>query len=45
VMGLCTAFRVWQARVATTPTSSTEVGPSLSSAVLGGEGTARWRQR
>ncbi len=45
VMGLCTAFRVWQAQVATTPTSSTEVGPSLSSALLGGEGTARWRQR
>jgi hypothetical protein len=45
VMGLCTAFRLWQARVATTPTSSTEVVPSLSSALLGGEGTARWRQR
>src|SRR5258708_2495322 len=45
VMGLCTAFRLWQAQVATTPTSSTEVLPSLSSALLGGEGTARWRQR
>ena len=45
VMGLCTAFRLWQAQVATTPTSSTEVVPSLSSALLGGEGTARWRQR
>jgi Transposase DDE domain len=45
VMGLCTAFRLWQAQVATTSTSSTEVVPSLSSALLGGEGTARWRQR
>jgi len=45
VMGLCTAFRWWQAQLATTPTSSTEVLPSLSSALLGGEGTARWRQR
>jgi hypothetical protein len=45
VMGLCTAFRLWQAQLATTPTSSTEVVPSLSSALLGGEGTARWRQR
>jgi hypothetical protein len=45
VMALCTAFRLWQAQVATTPTSSTEVLPSLSSALLGGEGTARWRQR
>ena len=45
VMGLCTAFRLWQAQVATTATSSTEVVPSLSSALLAGEGTARWRQR
>lgn len=45
VMGLCTAFRLWQAQVATTATSSTEGVPSLSSALLGGEGTARWRQR
>jgi hypothetical protein len=45
VMGLCTAFRLWQAQLATPPTSSTEVVPSLSSALLGGEGTARWRQR
>jgi hypothetical protein len=45
VMGLCTAFRLWQAQVATTATSSTEVVPSLSSAWLAGEGTARWRQR
>src|SRR5713226_3797071 len=45
VMALCTAFRLWQAKVATTATSSTEVVPALSSALLGGEGTARWRQR
>jgi len=47
VMGLCTAFRLCQAQVqvATTVLSSTEVLPSLSSALLGGEGTARWRQR
>ena len=45
VMTLCTAFRLWQAQVATTPTSSTEGLPSLSSALLGGEGTARWRHR
>src|SRR5213082_704198 len=38
VMGLCTAFRLWQAQVDTTPTSSTEVVPSLSSALLAGEG-------
>jgi Transposase DDE domain len=45
VMALCTAFRLWQAKVATTATSSTEGVPALSSALLGGEGTARWRQR
>src|SRR5437667_10557642 len=44
-MGLCTAFRLWQAQSATTATSSTEVVPSLSSALLGGERTARWPQR
>ncbi len=45
VMALCTAFRLWQAQTATTPTSATEVLPTLSSALLGAEGTARWRQR
>lgn len=45
VMALCTAFRLWQAQSATTPTSSTEILPTLSSTLLGGEGTARWRQR
>jgi|SRR5579859_943627 len=42
VMALCTAFRLWQAQLASTPP---EVLPTLSSALLGGEGTARWRQR
>jgi hypothetical protein len=45
VMALCTAFRLWQAQTATTSTSATEVLPTLSSALLGAEGTARWRQR
>ncbi len=45
VMALCTAFRFWQAQAASTPTLATEVLPTLSSALLGGEGTARWRQR
>jgi hypothetical protein len=45
VMALCTAFRLWQAQAALTPTEVTEVLPSLSSALLGAEGTARWRQR
>jgi len=45
VMALCTAFRLWQAQTASTPTSATQVLPTLSSALLGGEGTARWRQR
>lgn len=45
VMALCTAFRFWQAQVATTPTATTEALPTLSSALFGGEGTARWRQR
>jgi hypothetical protein len=45
VMGLCTAFRLWQAQSALLPTAQTAVQPSLSTALLGGEGTARWRQR
>src|SRR5207245_3427332 len=45
VMGLCTAFRLWQALSATIPSAQTEAVPNLSSAVLGGEGTARWRTR
>jgi hypothetical protein len=45
VMGLCTAFRLWQAQSTLLPTAQTAVQPSLSTALLGGEGTARWRQR
>jgi hypothetical protein len=37
-MALCTAFRLWQAR----PQSS---DAPLSTALLAGEGTARWRLR
>lgn len=45
VMGLCTAFRLWQAQSALLPTAQTAIQPNLSTALLGGEGTARWRQR
>lgn len=45
VLAFCTAFRLWQAQTATTPTEATQVLPTLSSALLGAEGTARWRQR
>jgi hypothetical protein len=48
VMALCTAFRLWQAKSATTPTTSTHetaTTPSVSTALLGGEGIARWRLR
>ena len=45
VMALGTAFRFWQAQAASTPTLASEVLPTLSSVLLGGEGTARWRQR
>src|SRR6266702_2040295 len=48
VMGLCTAFRLWQAKQAQAsapPQEETAPLPSLSSALLGGEGTARWRLR
>jgi hypothetical protein len=45
VMALCTAFRLFQAQPAVMPTAATEVVPTLSSALLGAEGTARWRQR
>jgi hypothetical protein len=43
VMGLCTAFRLWQAKLAAS--AQTQVVPDASSALLGGEGTARWRKR
>jgi hypothetical protein len=45
VMGLCTAFRLWQAQSTLVPTTQTAVHANLSTALLGGEGTARWRQR
>ncbi len=45
VMGLCSAFRLWQAQQALAPTSDQQRHPCLSSALLGGEGTARWRKR
>lgn len=45
VMALCTAFRLWQAKPAPAPTPQTETLPSLTTALLGGEGTARWRLR
>jgi hypothetical protein len=45
VMGLTTAFRLWQKQQATSPTTQTALLPSLSSALLGGEGIARWRKR
>jgi hypothetical protein len=43
VMGLCTAFRLWQAQLAAS--AQTQTLPDASSALLGGEGTARWRKR
>jgi hypothetical protein len=45
VMGLCTAFRLWQAAPHVVATSERHTAPSLHSALLGGEGTARWRKR
>src|SRR5881275_2459161 len=47
VMALCTAFRLWQAQQAQTAvlTQQAESHPILSTALLGGEGTARWRLR
>src|SRR4249920_1575564 len=44
-MGLTTAFRLWQKQQASAPTTLTTVLPTLSSALLGGEGIARWRKR
>ena len=45
VMALCTAFRLWQAQQARALTHQTQTSASLSTALLGGEGTARWRLR
>ena len=44
-MALCTAFRLWQVQSAADPTHETEARSSLSTALLGGEGMARWRLR
>jgi hypothetical protein len=45
VMALCTAFRLCQAQAATAPTEEPQSSPTLSTTLLGGEGTARWRLR
>ena len=45
VMALCTAFRLWQAKPAMVLAHETDVLPSVTTALLGGEGTARWRLR
>ncbi len=45
MMGLCTAFRLWQAQQALSAVQEMETRPGVSTALLGGEGTARWRLR
>jgi len=47
VMALCTAFRLCQEAVDTRPTAAVpdDAAPTLTSALLSGEGTRRWRQR
>ncbi len=45
VMALCTAFRLWQAKPAAASTHQVQPAASSSTALLGGEGTARWRLR
>ena len=45
VMGLSTAFRLWQAQQASAASQPPEALVNLSTALLGGEGTARWPQR
>jgi len=47
VMALCTAFRLCQeaADTAPTATAAADADPTLTSALLGGEGTQRWRHR
>jgi hypothetical protein len=47
VMALCTAFRLCQEAAHTTPmaTAADDAGITLTSALLGGEGTQRWRHR
>ena len=45
VMGLCTAFRLGQAKPEAAPTDEMQTYPSLSTALLGGEGMAGFRLR
>jgi hypothetical protein len=45
VMTLATAFRLWQATPALSAEQQTDTRPGVSTALLGGEGTARWRLR
>ncbi|HEY1349535.1 MAG TPA: hypothetical protein VGF67_07930 [Ktedonobacteraceae bacterium] len=45
LMGLATAFRLWQAHQALSAAQETQTHPSVSTALLDGEGTARWRLR
>jgi Transposase DDE domain len=45
VMGLCTAFRLWQAKPASLARKPETQDVGISTALLGGEGTARWRLR
>jgi hypothetical protein len=45
LMGRSPAFRWWQAQQASTSSQPPAALVTLSTAVLGGEGTARWRQR
>jgi len=47
VMALCTAFRLGQeaADTAPAPTAAADADTTLTSALLNGEGTQRWRQR
>jgi len=47
VMALCTAFRLCQEAADTAPTATVaaDADPTLTSALLGGEGTQRWRHR
>src|SRR5438094_8257608 len=44
-MGLCTAFRLWQRQQDQAAVQQTAAPATLSTALLGGEGTARWRLR
>ena len=45
VMALCTAFRLWQAQQAAALAHPSQIASPLSTALLAGEGTARWRLR